>query len=139
VNILTTIDWDYTGNLMIVLKNNSNNTFRVNRGDCIAQMIVYKIADPTIQEVEHIQSRSHGADGFGSTGMCEDRKTNTNFMSANLDMEAPHINIVHHNVADPCTAILNTNGIKPYNIWLSTDPFHNKLNIHPYTLTLAIS
>jgi len=42
-----TIDRDYTGNVIVVLHNHNNQPYMVNPGQQIAQMVVYKIAQPT--------------------------------------------------------------------------------------------
>ena len=71
------VDRDYTGNVAIVLKNNSSsNTFTVKVGDKIAQLICEKCCYPKI-EIETEKSNddycddknTRGQNGFGSTGI----------------------------------------------------------------------
>ena len=65
------IDFDYTGNVGVILFNHSFEQFRVNKGDRIAQLIVEKISYPTLIEVDEIDKigkGSRGANRFGSSG-----------------------------------------------------------------------
>ena len=61
------IDNAYRGNAGIKLFNHSDDDYRVSEGDRIAQFVVYKNYDVTIEEGE-IEEASRGANGFGSTG-----------------------------------------------------------------------
>lgn len=67
------IDYDYRGEIKIVLINNDkNNSFVVNTNMKIAQMIPTKtINNQEIQfeEVEELKESTRGNDGFGSTGV----------------------------------------------------------------------
>ncbi|GJE98040.1 polyprotein, partial [Phanerochaete sordida] len=63
------VDRDYTGEIQVILVNNTDTTFQVNRGDRIAQLITEKIAYPVVQEVPSLKPTSRGESGFGSTGL----------------------------------------------------------------------
>ena len=70
------IDRDYTGNVRIVLRNNSSSiTFNVKVGDKIAQLVCEKCCYPEIIEIEksnndyYKDNNTRGDKGFGSTGM----------------------------------------------------------------------
>jgi dUTP pyrophosphatase len=63
-----TIDADYRGEIKVLLVNLSNDTFTINDGDRIAQMVVAKHERIKWQEVEEINATARGAGGFGSTG-----------------------------------------------------------------------
>jgi dUTP pyrophosphatase len=63
-----TIDADYRGEIKVLLVNLSNDTFTINDGDRIAQMVVAKHERIQWQEVEEINATARGAGGFGSTG-----------------------------------------------------------------------
>jgi dUTP pyrophosphatase len=41
---VVTIDADYTGNITMVVKNNSNIPYNIKTGDRVAQLIIYKIS-----------------------------------------------------------------------------------------------
>jgi len=62
------IDSDYRGNVGVLLFNLSSDTFQVNRGDRIAQLIVkrYEMVEP--EEIFESSSTERGSGGFGSTG-----------------------------------------------------------------------
>ena len=66
-----TIDGDYRGNVGVVLHNQSPEDFTVNVGDRIAQLIVERIVQPLVREVQALQSACRGAGGFGSTGLSQ--------------------------------------------------------------------
>jgi dUTP pyrophosphatase len=66
------IDYDYRGNVGVVLFNHSNKDFEVKRGDRIAQLIIECIS--MVQAVqcsasEELPETVRGSDGFGSTGI----------------------------------------------------------------------
>ncbi|KAL1451369.1 hypothetical protein WDU94_005753 [Cyamophila willieti] len=62
------IDEDYRGNVGVVLFNHSDQEFKVNKGDRIAQLICQRIEYPVLQEVTNLANTSRGEGGFGSTG-----------------------------------------------------------------------
>lgn len=64
-----TIDWDYRGEIKIILVNLSTEEFTIRRGDRIAQMVINKIETPVIEIVEEISETERGISGFGSTGV----------------------------------------------------------------------
>lgn len=58
----------YSGNLGIVLFNHSNEDFKVEPGDRIAQLICERIIYPKLEEVKSLNDTNRGTGGFGSTG-----------------------------------------------------------------------
>lgn len=69
-NCVGVIDSDYRGEVIVGLKNSSRETFTVNGGDRIAQMVVAKCETPEVQISEELDETSRGRGGFGSTGSC---------------------------------------------------------------------
>jgi dUTP pyrophosphatase len=63
-----TIDSDYRGELTVLLINHSQYTYRVNKGDRIAQLIFSKVYRFFYEVVEDLDETVRGAGGFGSTG-----------------------------------------------------------------------
>lgn len=63
-----TIDADYRGEIKVILVNLSNETFTVNPGERVAQMVVAKYEKVVWDEVESLDETGRGAGGFGSTG-----------------------------------------------------------------------
>jgi len=63
------IDEDYTGNVGVILCNNSLNFFTVAHGMRIAQLILEKITTPEITIVKTLDETVRGGNGFGSTGL----------------------------------------------------------------------
>ena len=68
VNSPGTIDADYRGEVMVLLINLGQESFTVNRGDRIAQMVVAPVLQATWQEVESLEETPRGTGGFGHTG-----------------------------------------------------------------------
>lgn len=62
------IDVGYTGSIAVKLYNYSNIDYAVSRGDKISQLVVMKIAIPTLDVVESFKKTERGDKGFGSTG-----------------------------------------------------------------------
>lgn len=68
VNSPGTIDWDYRGEIKIIMINHGNEDFVIKRGDRIAQLVFHKVEIPIIELVEDLDSTERGNNGFGSTG-----------------------------------------------------------------------
>ena len=62
------IDSGYRGEILIGLINLSENKQTFKEGDKIAQIIIQKIKQPIIKEVEILDEADRGKRGFGSTG-----------------------------------------------------------------------
>ena len=63
------IDPDYHGKVGVALFNdNAKETFHIEKGDKIAQLIVEKIDDTPLNPVTTLDSTQRGTQGFGSTG-----------------------------------------------------------------------
>ena len=60
------IDPDFTGNIGVVLKNNSNKSIKRTSGDSIAQLLFIKIAMPTLVQVPVLAKTQHGEHVFGA-------------------------------------------------------------------------
>ena len=66
---LGTIDSDYRGEILITMYLfNPDATFEIKHGDRIAQMVISKVADLPLVEVEELSPTERGAGGHGSTG-----------------------------------------------------------------------
>jgi len=146
-----TIDRDYNGNIMVVLQNNyKTNPYHVTQGERVAQLILYRIATPPVVQVNEISPTERGTGSFGSTGcgiindaapyhdpsaLCSDSSTNRNsghtLPSHNLISNAhcQSATICQVQQHDHLTPIVQQDGIKPYSIWFSADPFHKRLDI----------
>ncbi|CAI5467995.1 unnamed protein product [Closterium sp. Yama58-4] len=62
------VDYDYRGNVGVILFNHSDKDFSVKVGDRVAQLILERIVTPDVVEVEELDETTRGAGGFGSTG-----------------------------------------------------------------------
>lgn len=64
-----TIDWDYRGEIIIPVKNNSDHDmFRILEGMRIAQAIVAPVVRVEIEEVKELSETGRASGGFGHTG-----------------------------------------------------------------------
>ena len=63
------IDYDYRGNVGVLLFNFNETDFEVKKGDRIAQLICERIYMPELQELEKLDETVRGDGGFGSTGV----------------------------------------------------------------------
>ena len=60
------IDPDFTGNIGVVLKNNSDQTIERLVGEQIAQLLFIKVATPTLVQVTSLAKTERGEYGFGA-------------------------------------------------------------------------
>ncbi len=63
------IDSDYRGELKVLLFNHGDDTYRIKRGDRIAQLLIVPCYRPKIEIVDSLDETERGAGGFGSTGV----------------------------------------------------------------------
>ncbi|MEN9442391.1 MAG: hypothetical protein RLZ33_2468 [Bacteroidota bacterium] len=64
-----TVDADYRGEVGVILINLSNETFVVEDGERIAQLVFAEVAQAEWTQVEELTETDRGAGGFGSTGV----------------------------------------------------------------------
>jgi dUTP pyrophosphatase len=69
VNAPGLIDAGYRGELRVLLMNgDGDETFEVDPGDRIAQLVVVAVAGPELHEVAELDATGRGEGGFGSSG-----------------------------------------------------------------------
>ncbi|MFG1477405.1 dUTP diphosphatase [Xanthobacter sp. V4C-4] len=64
-----TVDWDYRGEIKVILVNLGPEHFTFTRGMRIAQMVVAPVAQIMLAESGDLVESARGAGGFGSTGL----------------------------------------------------------------------
>lgn len=64
-----TVDADYRGEIGVILANLSKETFIIENGERIAQMVIAKHERAEWVETEELSTTERGAGGFGSTGV----------------------------------------------------------------------
>ena len=69
LNAPGTIDADYRGEIGVILVNLSNQNFKVESGDRIAQLVIAKHERIDWHKVEELGDSARGESGFGSTGI----------------------------------------------------------------------
>ncbi len=68
LNAPGTIDADYRGEIAVILINLGREVVTLRRGERIAQLVIQRLADVRITEVESLEPTERGAGGFGHTG-----------------------------------------------------------------------
>ena len=63
------IDGDFRGNIGVVIFNHGSDSFFINKGDRIAQIICTKIVYTKVCEIETLDDTERGDSGFGSSGI----------------------------------------------------------------------
>ena len=69
LNTPGTIDADYRGEIKVILINLGQDTFKVENGLRVAQMVACPIAQVNLEEVDDLKNTDRGSGGFGSTGL----------------------------------------------------------------------
>jgi len=67
-NLVGLIDSDYQGQVFVSCWNRGNESFTVNVGERIAQMIVVPVVQAALEVVDEFDESERGAGGFGHTG-----------------------------------------------------------------------
>ncbi len=68
INCVGTVDEDYRGELCVPVVNLSNETYTIQPGERIAQMVIARVEQAKIEVVEELSDTERGVGGFGSTG-----------------------------------------------------------------------
>lgn len=68
LNAPGTIDADYRGEIKVILVNLSHETFEIQDGERIAQLVFARYDNAVWKEVEELPESQRGTGGFGSTG-----------------------------------------------------------------------
>lgn len=63
-----TIDSGYRGEVLIIVRNNGQVPWTVNKGERIAQGVLAAVATGTFEPVDQLPAAARGSNGFGSTG-----------------------------------------------------------------------
>lgn len=67
-NLVGLIDSDYQGQLFVSCWNRGNETFTVNVGERIAQMVIVPVVQVAFEQVDEFTTTDRGTGGFGHTG-----------------------------------------------------------------------
>ena len=68
VNAPGVVDTGYRGEVKVSLVNLGAESFSVERGDRIAQLVVVPVSTEPVEEVDDLDATTRGEGGFGSTG-----------------------------------------------------------------------
>ena len=69
LNAPGTIDADYRGEIFIIMANDSDTDFKIEKGMRIAQMVIAKYEKISWNVVDDLDTTKRQAGGFGSTGL----------------------------------------------------------------------
>jgi dUTP pyrophosphatase len=67
-NLVGLIDSDYQGQLFVSCWNRGNETFRIEVGERIAQLVLIPVVRAVFEQVEEFSESDRGAGGFGHSG-----------------------------------------------------------------------
>lgn len=67
-NLVGLIDSDYQGPLMVSCWNRSQNTYRIEPGERIAQLVIVPVLRANFELVDDFEATERGVGGFGSSG-----------------------------------------------------------------------
>lgn len=68
-NCVGVCDYDYTGEYIVALHNDTNETKVIEPGERIAQVVFIPYVNVVFTEVAELEETERGAGGFGSTGV----------------------------------------------------------------------
>ena len=68
LNSVGVIDSDYRGEIMVGVINQKRESYTIEPGERIAQMVIMPVSMMPVEEVEELDETDRGAGGFGSTG-----------------------------------------------------------------------
>jgi dUTP pyrophosphatase len=68
LNAPGTIDWDYRGEVKVILVNLGSEPFVIERGMRIAQLVIAPVVQAVFATESAVSKTERGAGGFGSTG-----------------------------------------------------------------------
>lgn len=71
-----TIDAGYRNYIGVIMQNIGNSTYRITKGDRIAQLVITKIPKTELVVVDELDETDRGLNGFGSTGVSAIPATN---------------------------------------------------------------
>ena len=69
LNTPGTIDSDYRGEIKVIIVNLGEDSFKVKKGDRIAQMVIAKYVDCELEEAKALSCTVRQEGGFGSSGL----------------------------------------------------------------------
>jgi len=112
------IDVDYNGEIKVILRNHGETSYEFKAGDRIAHLIVEKIQTDEAMEIDNLEDRDRGTQGFGSTDIgpkrlitCEELKVKMCFLNRDpqensyFDEEDIH---THASLRDEITMLSST-------------------------------
>jgi len=69
LNTPGTVDSGYRGEIMVILANFGKEAYNVEKGKKIAQMVIARVEEAKVEEVETLNETARNEGGFGSTGL----------------------------------------------------------------------
>ena len=63
-----TVDWDFRGEVLVLLLNAGRDPVTIRHGDRIAQLVVAPVSRASFAVVDRLDDTARGEGGFGSTG-----------------------------------------------------------------------
>jgi dUTP pyrophosphatase len=124
------IDRDYTGNLKVILENSGTVPHTIKIGDRIAQIVLINIQTPPVHDTKQLHITARGDHGFSSTGIAGDYQPTDKQITqteSSASAQAQLHKSAHIQKLD--AAMIPAKLPKPYDIYFSTDPFDQTVEI----------
>mmetsp|Transcript_98387 Transcript_98387/g.175184 ORF Transcript_98387/g.175184 Transcript_98387/m.175184 type:complete len:366 (-) Transcript_98387:139-1236(-) len=96
------VDYDYRGEVGVVLFNHGAEDFSVAAGDRIAQLILEKVCMVPCVEVSTLDETARGSGGFGSTGVAE---ATTGYAKTQTKQEAMQVEVMQVRRLNPSATL----------------------------------
>ena len=125
---------DYTGNVQVLLENNSDVAYHIKIGDRIAQMVIMSIQTPPVEQTQELCSTTRDGNGFGSTGLSPDISPQI-MPSTSHDPDTAETAIRNMSGSPPIT---NTSDILPTIMPINVTPPQNDAIEKPYDLFFSL-
>jgi len=116
------IDEDYTGEIVLLLRNHGPDSFTIPKGRAVAQLLVLKYETPKIEIVTSLEDTTRGERGFGSTDKPPQKKRRVFQDDSRKDEELTDPVHVVESVAEGIKEQIVercTNIFRKYNEWIS--------------------
>jgi dUTP pyrophosphatase len=88
------IDPDYTGDISVILANNSGQDYHIKEGDKIAQFVLLKMCTPEIVTIDKLPETERATKGFGSTDTVHALKENCTVLTLQGTIQGESVKIL---------------------------------------------
>eukprot|EP00929_Paragymnodinium_shiwhaense_P094361 TRINITY_DN5488_c0_g1_i1.p1 TRINITY_DN5488_c0_g1~~TRINITY_DN5488_c0_g1_i1.p1 ORF type:complete len:481 (-),score=166.13 TRINITY_DN5488_c0_g1_i1:235-1677(-) len=99
------VDFDYRGEVGVILFNHGAENFEVAKGDRVAQLLLEKVSMCGCKEVESLEETARGAGGFGSTGVSKEAEAEPAAKMPRSEKAGPSLMLVKKLCPEACLPV----------------------------------